>query len=153
VLNMSTPGIALGTQGKFQFAKDGKFLENHVGVGISVDVPTSSDLAVALANNTPFPAGTIKLAQIGVKIDGDTGDIKFGEGQGLVSFKGTGAFGSGLGVYEDVSQMLSDLDPDKKFLDRLEIDGRGIKRFVALNWNYNLAASLNGSVGLGAGSA
>jgi len=150
---MSSTQIPTGNRGRFQFQKEGRFLENQVGVEILLEVPKNSDLAAALLNNTAFPRRLIQLSQIGVKIDGDTGDVKFGDGQGIVSFNGNGAFGSGLGVYEEVSEMLADLDPDKKILEGLDIRANGIKRWVALHWSYNLAAAVQGAMALGAGPA
>ena len=148
---MSTTKIPPGNGVKQLFQKEGRFLTGQVGINISVEVPKNSDLALALLNNTPFPRRIIKLSQIGVKIDGNPRDVKFGDGQGTVSFDGGGAFGSGLGVYEDVSELLADLDPDKKVLGELDISATGIKRFVVLNWNYNLTASVNGAMALGGG--
>lgn len=148
---MSTTKIPPGNGIKQLFQKEGRFLTGQVGINISVEVPKNSDLALALLNNTPFPRRIIKLSQIGVKIDGNPRDVKFGDGQGTVSFDGSGAFGSGLGVYEDVSELLADLDPDKKVLGELDISATGIKRFVVLNWNYNLTVSVNGAMALGGG--
>src|SRR2546427_10884345 len=104
------------SKNQFEFSKDGKFLENKVGIGFTVEAPKDTELALALAMNRPFPHGTIHLAQLSARVSGGTGDINFGDGAGKVSFKGSASAGAGLGVFDNSADLIADLDPQHKIL-------------------------------------
>lgn len=139
---------------QFSFAKDGKFLDNQVNADITV---TANGVAAGiLSANAPFPAATTtKVGNLSASVGGNTGDLKFGSGQGTVNFLGSASASSGLGVYANASDLVRDLnpDPEKPILEGLTIDGDGATQFVMLDWGYGISASAKGSVALGAGPA
>src|SRR5258708_3112409 len=110
------------SENKFEFSKDGQFLENHVGIGITLEAPKDTELALALGGNRRFPPGTVHLAQLSARISGDTGDIHFGSGAGVVSFKGSASAGAGLGVYDNTGDLIADFDPQHKILQGFDFN-------------------------------
>jgi hypothetical protein len=139
---------------QFSFTKDGKFLDNQISANITVTAnPVAAALLVA---NQPFPAGqTTQIGKLSATVQGNPGDLKFGNGQGTVSFTGSASATSSLAVYADPSQLVKDLEPDpqKPVLEGLTIDDEGATQFVMLDWGYGISASAQGSVALGAGAS
>jgi hypothetical protein len=141
------------SKGIFEFSKDGKFLEGKASVGIELLAPDAPAVTAALAGNSPFPPGTIKLGTISSSVKGGTGSIRFrGSRTGSVSFKGSAGIDGGLAVYSTAGELRKDLDPDTKTFDGLEFPETGVSRYAALKWDYDIQAALKGSVALGAGS-
>ncbi len=145
-------GIATGATSEmtnsFSFTKDGEFLDNHASASITVNADPAS--ALLLANNMPFPAGTTNIGNLQTSVSGGTGNINFAKDQsGVVSFNGSAGFSEGLGVYDDASKLLDDLDPQGTILEGLTINSAGIGQFLVLDWGYNISASASGSVALG----
>src|SRR5438876_318434 len=93
---MATSVSAPGKQ--FSFTKDGKFLDNQVSAGISVTA--NSGAATILATDAPFP-GPMLVGNLSATVGGNTGDLKFGSGQGTVNFSGSASAKSALAVYAD----------------------------------------------------
>src|SRR5262245_36499059 len=123
---MNETGVAMAAGSTlFDFSKDGKFLENKIAVNFKLRVPADSLLTLALASTDPLPPGTIKVVESSARISGDTGDVKFGEGQGVVSFKGGAGAGGAIGVYDSAADLLRDLDPDRKMLEGLTLNADG----------------------------
>jgi hypothetical protein len=142
------------TANSFSFAKDGKFLDNHLGASISV---TAAGQAVAerLLANAPFPTGTTTVGSLSASVQGSTGDLKFGDGKGTVSFSGSATATSLLAVYDDTATLLKGLEPDPAhpLLEGLTLDGSGSSQFFVLGWGYNVHASVSGSMALGPGAS
>ena len=136
----------------FNFSKSGKFFDNGACANIAVDVPKDAALALALAANGPFPAGTIELAHVKAHASGGTGDLHFAGSAGTVSFRGSGGLRAGIGVYDSVTALLKDLDPDCNLLGDLCVGDSVYRRYLALNWGYDVTASVAGAMALGAGA-
>ena len=142
-----------GSNGFIDFTKNGKFLAGRVSAGIEVSAPDAPVVAAALAGNTPFPPGTVKLGTISSGVKSGTGPIRFGGSRaGTVSFRGRAGIEGGLAVYPTASELRNDLDPNGKTFDGLDLPEDGVSRYVVLNWAYDIQAAAKGSVGLGFGS-
>ena len=150
---MAASAPASGLEKPLPFTKDGKFLDNQVSASISVDA--SKAAALLLLHNSPFPVGTTKVGSLSATVSGNTGGLKFGDGEGSVTFSGSASASSSLAVYGNTADLIKDLDPDpkKKILEGLKIDGTGATQFVLLDWGYNIGASAKGSVALGVGAS
>ncbi len=131
------------------FTKDGTFLDQQINA--SINVAANPAAALLLAANAPFPAGTTKIGGLSASVNGQSADLKFGSDRGTVSFSGSAGATSALAVYDNMSDLLADLDPNK-LLEGLTIDAPDSTQFCLLDWGYNLSASANGSVALGAGA-
>jgi hypothetical protein len=150
------PGAAAGP---FSFTKDGKFLDNKVSANITVTADPAAGLL--LANNQPFPAGTTQIGSLKTGVSGGTGNVSFANDKNdVVSFSGSAGFTTGLGVYDDPAAMLKDLDPQGTILQGLTVNGQNltvkgenIAQFLALDWGYDISASVSGSVALGGAGA
>jgi hypothetical protein len=141
------------TQGTpFSFTKDGKFLDRQVSAGITISASPAA--ALQLASNKPFPVGTTRVGNLSATVSGQSGDLKFGDGQDTVTFSGSASATSALAVYGNTQDLIKDLDPSpqKKILEGLKIDGTGATQFVLLDWGYNISEMAKGSVALGAGA-
>jgi hypothetical protein len=142
------------SNGVFDFTKQGKLLDGRASVGIEVCVPSAPAVAAALAGNTAFPAGTVRLGAMSSRAKGGTGTIRFhGSRAGGVSFRGETGMGGGLAVYSTAGELRNDLDQDGKALDGIDLPEDGVSRFVALNWAYDIRGAAKGSLALGAGSS
>lgn len=143
----------LSPAGDFKFSKDGKFLENKVSASIQVTASNVPGLALAIQNDTNFPADVVNIAKVTAKVAGGTGSIGFDGGKGTVSFDGSAGANAGFGAYAKASDLLKDLDPNDAILSGVTLPSSGVARFVALDWGYNIAAAAKGSVALGFGTS
>lgn len=141
----ATPTIAKD----FSFSKDGKFLDNQLGA--SVTVSASGAAAQAIAQNQPFPAGTTTIGALSASVNGTPAPLKFGNGQDTVTFSASAGVNSRLAVYGTMTDLLADLD-SQKVLEGLVLDGNAAQ-FLLLDWGYDVSASAQGSIALGAGAS
>ena len=138
----------------FHFTKDGKYLDGRAAASIEVSAPSAPLVAAALAANTRFPAGTVKLGSISARVTGGTGPIRFrGSLSGAVSFRGGAAFDGSLAVYSTADDLRKDLDPDGKTIDAIDMPDSGVSRYVVLSWTYDIQAAAKGSLALGVGAS
>src|SRR5579884_1856755 len=150
---MGTGTAAAVAGNQFSFTKSGQFLQNKVSANITLTADQES--AALIAANEPFGRGTIHVASMKAGLSGGTGNLNFANDKNdVVSFSGSAAFDCGIGVYDDESAMLQDLDPQGSILkglalNGLAVPGENIAQFVALDWGYNVSASASGSVALG----
>ncbi len=135
-----------------KFDRNKKFLAGSAAAGISVNASISADVALALANNTPFPQRQIELGNTEVTASASK-DIKFGSGAGSITFSGSASAFAKLGVYFDPAQMLTALQLDDDIAPGVKIASDANSLFVALRWGYDLGASTKGSLALGAPGA
>lgn len=134
------------------FSKNKELLGAGSAVGVLAEAPKDPLLALALAQNKPFPAGTTELGKL--QLSGKAGkDVIFGKGKGKVSFSGKGGAFSSLGVYSDGAQLLGSLDLAPELGAGVNLPSDAAHHYVALRWGYNAQASAKGSVALGAGLA
>src|SRR4051812_25125586 len=104
---MGTPPT-LSPSGDFNFAKDGTFLENKVSVNLQVTATKVPGLALAILNDTPFPAAVVNITKVAAQVSGGTGSIGFDSGKGTVFFDGGAAANAGFGAYAKASDLLTD---------------------------------------------
>jgi hypothetical protein len=133
----------------FSFTKDGKFLDNQVGATVTVDANKAA--AEAIAQNKPFGAGTTLIGSLSASVNGNPALLKFGGGQGTVTFSASAGVNSSLAIYSSMTDLLVGLDP-KSVLDGLKLDGGAATQFMLLDWSYNLSASAHGAIALGTGA-
>ena len=140
---------------KFNFSKTGKFLSGNTSISLDLDASPTPAVALAIANDTAFPAGTIRLGNLKFAASAGTGDIKFGGGAtpGSVSFSASGGVRAGLGVYTSSADMFADLGGDANLFDGVTFNDTGVHRYVTLYWGYDINAAAKGSVALGAGGS
>lgn len=150
---MAAPGSGISAviPGKFSFPKSATFLDGQVSASFDVEAPAASAIAIAIAADDVVPPGSVMLGTISASLSGGTADVKLGSDMGTVSFNGSGAFRSGIGFYEQPTDLLADLDPDGSLLNGLALPG-GAARYSTLNWGYNISAKLQGSVSPGLGT-
>jgi hypothetical protein len=127
-----------------------KFLAGGFEVGIEITPPpTDSEVAAAFANNTAFPYKQIDLGKISAKAEGSH-DLKFGDGMGQVVFKGSASAFAGLGVYPDADKLLAALSVEDNIALGLNLENDENSLYLALRWGYDVKASAEGSIALGA---
>ena len=128
-----------------------KFLSGAGQVSIDIVPPnTEPDVLAAFANNTAFPFRQINLGSIAAKASAGTQNIKFGDGAGQVSFKGSASALAGLGAYPDPGKLLADLNLDGDLASGLTLPNDTNSLYLVLRWGYDLTGSANGALGLGA---
>jgi len=132
-----------------KFDKNKQFLASGAAAGISVNASIFPDVALALVNNTPFPQKQIELTNAQVNASASK-DIKFGTTASSVTFSGSASAFAKLGVYFDPAQMLAALELDDDITPGMNITNNTNSLFVALRWGYDLQASTQGSLALGA---
>lgn len=139
----------------FTFEKKDEFLSGNASIRLDLDASPSPAVALAIANNTAFPAGTIRLGNLNFKASAGGGDITLGgrDVGGAVSFSGSGGVRAGLGVYTSSADMFADLGGDANLLDGLTFNDTGVHRYVALYWGYDVKAAQKGSLALGTGAS
>jgi hypothetical protein len=144
---MSTPKSI-----NIKFDRNKQFLAGGAAAGISVNASVFPDVALALASNTQFPQRQIELGN--AQINASTSkDIKFGSGASSVTFSGSASAFAMLGVYFDPAQMLTAIQLDNNIAPGMNITADANSLFVALRWGYDLNASTQGSLALGAPGA
>jgi hypothetical protein len=132
-----------------KFGTNKKFLVD-TSVAIEIQPPsTDPELLAALVNNTAFPLRPIKLGNISVRADAGK-NIAFSGNQGKVTFKASGGAFTGLGVYPDPKDLITDLKLDENIAPGLVISPDPDQTFLMLRWGYDLSASAKGSIALGA---
>lgn len=130
-----------------------KFLSGAADAGIEIVPPaTDPDVVAALASDTSFPPRQIELGKISAKAEAGK-DIKFGDGAGQVVFKGSASAFAGLGVYQDPAKLLQGLGVEDNLAPGLALGNSGESIFTVLRWGYDVNASAEGSVALGAPGA
>ncbi|HEY7546561.1 MAG TPA: hypothetical protein VID27_16845, partial [Blastocatellia bacterium] len=135
-----------------KFDRNKKFLAGGAAAGVSINATIFPDVALALANNTPFPQRQIELGNAQVNASASK-DIKFGDSASSVTFNGSASAFAALGVYFDPRQMLAALQLDDDISPGMNITADANSLFVALRWGYDLDASTKGSLALGAPGA
>jgi len=135
-----------------QFTKSKKFLAG--GSSATVEFTAVKDPATldALLQNEPFPK-EVTLSSINLQGEAGTKEILFAGGSGNVTFKANGGFFSGLGVYMNPTSLLKDLQLDDDISEGFDVGSSPNDIFVALRWGYDVKASAQGSVALGAGGS
>lgn len=127
-----------------------KFLSGAAETGLEIVPPaTDADLVNAFTHNIKFPDRQIDLGHISAKAAAGQ-DIKFGEGNGQVSFKGGASAFAGLGVYPDPEKLLAALALEDNIAPGLNLGKDPGKLCVALRWGYDINGSAKGSLALGA---
>ncbi|MEW6210754.1 MAG: hypothetical protein AB1631_20485 [Acidobacteriota bacterium] len=135
-----------------KFDRNKKFLAGGAAAGVSFNASLFPDVALALANNTPFPQRQIELGNAAVNASASK-DIKFGDGAGNLTFSGSASAFAKLGVYFDPGQMLAALELDDDIAPGMNVASDANSLFVALRWGYDLDASAKGSLAFGAPGA
>ena len=127
-----------------------KFLAGGVEARIEIIPPaTDPEVVDAFANNTAFPYRQIDLGKISAKAEGSH-DLKFGDGIGQVVFKGSASAFAGLGVYPDPDKLLAALSVEDNIAPGLNLENDENSLYIALRWGYDVKASAEGSIALGA---
>ena len=135
-----------------KFERNKKLLGGKGALGIEATAPKDPALAVILANNEPFPAGQIDLANI--KLSGEAGkDVTFGKGKDQASFQADGGAFAGVGVYPDGGTVLAKLGLDSTFAKDIVLPSKASQRFYMLRWGYSLGAKASGPIALVTGFA
>ncbi len=149
---MATPALARISDTRFVFTKTKDFLDGDVDVNVEIDATKDKNVALALLNNEPFPAGPIVLGKISAGVSGEH-DLEFSNGdRGSISFGfGAQAF-TGLGVYSSQQEVMNDLALRNPAIDGLNLDAIGAARYLALNWGYKLSGKASGSIALAPGA-
>jgi len=121
-------------------------------VDITLQPPSNAeDVALALAENKPFPEKEISLGKVSAKASKDfkINKVKFGVN--------AGAF-AGLGVYQSGSKLLKALKADgldEPLITDAFFPSDNTKNFIAMAWGYGVDASVSsskiGAVGLSKG--
>ncbi len=149
---MATPALARISDTRFVFAKTKDFLDGDVDVNVEIDVTKDENVALALLNNDPFPAGPIVLGKISASVSGGH-EMQFSNGErGSISFGfGAHAF-TGLGVYSSLQEVMKDLGLRNPAVEGMNLDAMGAARYLALNWGYKLSGKASGSIALAPGA-
>ena len=116
-------------------------------IGLEFSAPRDPRLALALAEDTPFPKGTTELGKIAAETEAAL-DFTFGRGSATVKFKASGF--SGLGVYQDPAAMVAALAPGDELAQGLSLRKRRGSHYLALSWGYDLSTSNSAAIALNA---
>ncbi|HEY0546573.1 MAG TPA: hypothetical protein VGC91_14440 [Pyrinomonadaceae bacterium] len=138
---------------EIKFEKNKKFLDDKFALGLSITADKDPEVAAALASDQPFPQRDVELGNISVS--GEAGkDVKFnvtrgGTVKGSVSFKATASAHAGMGIYFDPAKLLAALELDKQKELAVSLEKDPNFYFLTINWGYDLAETIKGSVALG----
>ncbi len=114
---------------------------------ISFETAQDSDVALALAQNTPFPPRQIDIGE--VSASASAGKVQLGE----VSFTNSASASWGIGVYPDPSKLLAALSPNENLTTALSFPTDAQHSYLMLSWGYDLKGAASGALGLGAGGS
>ena len=114
---------------------------------ITLEATKDSDVALALAQDTPFPVRQIDISE--VSASASTGKIQLGR----VSFTGSASASWGIGVYPDPTKLLAALSPNKHLTAAWSFPTDDEHSYVMLSWGYDLKGAASGALGLGIGGS
>jgi len=144
------PALIITIPALAPISKEKHFLDGKADASISIESLTPT-IQHAIATDSRFPPGTIKLGEITAGVSGDSGDLPFGGVTGpVVSLRGSAKGGGGVGAYQTSVEMLNDIaGTDSIFDNSVAFPDHGTARYLALNWNYNINAAGSGALALG----
>jgi hypothetical protein len=129
---------------------DPKYLAGAADASLDFTPPDADrEVVQALAMNAAFPFRQIEFGTIAAKVSSDR-DLKFAEGAGQVVFKASGGAFAGFGVYIDPVKLVKGMAVDEQVADALDMAASNEDLFLALKWGYDVNASAEGSMALGA---
>lgn len=115
-------------------------------VNIVFAPPQDPDVALALANNEPFPSKQVSIGEFG--LHASTGDVQLGRAK----FSAGAGTSWGIGVFQDPTAILDGLGTDDKLRGDIDIPPQDDETiYLMLLWGYDLQASATSDIGLGTG--
>ena len=126
------------------FSKNMTLIKNGATAALGVTVADPRLL------DQPFDHQQIDLAKISISAQGGQ-DLTFLNGQSEIKFRASAAANAGAGVFLDGNAIATELALDSNIV--LDMPADPVKHFTLLRCGFDVNASLNGSVALGAGGS
>jgi hypothetical protein len=145
-------GTAAGTGFNREFKLAPDILGPDSSESVSVSVASDADVIEALLRDTPFPSranGKIDLEHISLEAKAGR-SVVFQAGQTPITFKASGGFKSGMGVFDNPADAIASLQLDAPPGLDVAIDAAAGERCLLMLWGYDIAGSFTGSHPIGA---
>ena len=130
-----------------QFEITKKLVADGKVARINLEATKDSDVALALAQDQPFPVRQIDISE--VSASASTGKLRLGK----VRFTNSASASCGIGVYPDPTTLLGALRPNKDLTAALSFPKDDEHSYVMLSWGYELKGAATGALGLGTGGS
>jgi len=145
---MAATGTTLENRTIILFQKNKELA--HGALGIEASAAQAPDVLKALLEGDPFPPRQIELGDVSVQAHGGN-QVSFDGKNGLVTFSGSASLRSGIGVYQDPTNLLQALGLDDDLSPGMsDLSQMSDSFFVLFRTGYDLLGSAKGSVALGA---
>jgi hypothetical protein len=136
------------------FNIDGHLLGGQADAQLALQGPDDDATVLAIAANTPFPAGQLPFGSI--KLSASTGNtIPFiaAGAKDSVTFSATGDGFFEAGVYDDPANLLKDVSPEKDIASGVALKAVAGSRFIMLRCGYDVGVTAKGAMALGVGAS
>ncbi len=118
-------------------------------MGFDLSAPRDPALAIALAEDKPFPSVPVTLGTLQARAQGD---LTFGSGATQATFRAHGGVNAGFEVRDDPSALVASLGLADELAAGVEIPAEDGERFAMLRWGYDINASTGVALTTGAAS-